>query len=202
MAPQRDTYGAALQLARASFLNSVSDSTPGRTGAEIHGRGALALRFLGDTYRVRLEDGTVTNGNGADVETVRAILLLHYLAQADGTPPGGDWVRFGSLDGGRAYERAFAERTEGAFLNICLSCHDRWQAGAIALGGAAAGPGDASVSLTPLPRTPVLLAFWGGDDELPSAARILLDAAINHYLPTEDVAVMCDLLLDKLQESI
>nr|NIP92808.1 DUF3786 domain-containing protein [Akkermansiaceae bacterium] len=53
------------------------------------------------------------------------------------------------------------------------------------LGGWALSFGDASVELLPLPRIPVSLILWKGDDEFPSRADLLFDSSCEMHLPLD-----------------
>ena len=49
-----------------------------------------------------------------------------------------------------------------------------------------------------LPRVPVQLIFWQGDEELPPESTILFDATISDYLPAEDIAVLSGMLVYRI----
>jgi hypothetical protein len=53
------------------------------------------------------------------------------------------------------------------------------------LGGNPLGFGDASVELFPLPRIPVTLILWLGDDEFPARADLLFDSSSEHHIPLD-----------------
>jgi hypothetical protein len=51
-------------------------------------------------------------------------------------------------------------------------------------------PGDMAVKVLALPRVPVVLSLWRGDDEFPPEGNVLFDASVTAYLPTEDIAYL------------
>jgi len=53
------------------------------------------------------------------------------------------------------------------------------------LGGEKVEAGDASVQLQALPRIPVQLVLWLGDEEFPSKITILLDRLVDQHLPLD-----------------
>jgi hypothetical protein len=55
----------------------------------------------------------------------------------------------------------------------------------MALGGRAVGFGDAAVELHPLPRVPVTLILWMGDDEFPPRADLLFDSSADYHAPLD-----------------
>ena len=58
--------------------------------------------------------------------------------------------------------------------------------------------GDASFSFRLLPRVWLAVVLHLADDEFPASANVLFDAAVSHYLPTEDLAVLGGILTGRL----
>ncbi len=56
--------------------------------------------------------GESAHVTGEPAHVAVRIMLLHYLLQADGTPPSGDWVSFRELPDGLFYAASFAARAE------------------------------------------------------------------------------------------
>ena len=52
--------------------------------------------------------------------------------------------------------------------------------------------------LLPLPRVPVYLLFWDGDDEIPASANLLFDTSVPAYLETEQMAMLGELVTDRI----
>jgi hypothetical protein len=46
-----------------------------------------------------------------------------------------------------------------------------------------------------MPKIPVCLILWAGDDEFPPAGNVLFDASISRYLIAEDVAVLSGMVV-------
>ena len=72
-------------------------------------------------------------------------------------------------------------------------------------GRAPAGPrgeladlGDASITLRPLPRLPLTVVLWKGDDEFTPEGSILFDGSVGSYLPTEDIAMLSGMVVYRL----
>jgi len=49
--------------------------------------------------------------------------------------------------------------------------------------------GDAGIKVYALPRVPLILAVWAGEEELPPSSEILFDKSASHYLTGEPSAV-------------
>lgn len=162
------------------------------------GRVATALPAGGGS-----EDGDSgaesATGQGKTAHVSIAILLLHYLLTADAAPEAGRWATFRELPDGLFYAQAFAAKAEASLTAIVAGSQGdgevnrrirRFRESGATIGGADLDLADAALRLQALPRVPVAVLLWKGDDEFPSQARILFDGSAHHYLPTEDLAGM------------
>jgi hypothetical protein len=131
-----------------------------------------------------------------------AILLLHYLLRADGSPPTGRWLAFRELPDGMFYAQAFTARAEAVLARGLDEQEDAWRQGLrrkiATLGGQELDMADESYRLLALPLLPVAVLLWRGDAEFPAEARILFDANAGRCLPTEDLAGIGDWLAHHL----
>lgn len=136
-----------------------------------------------------------------------AILLLHYLLTADAAPEAGHWATFRELPDGLFYAQAFAAHAEAPLAAIVAESQRdgevnrrirRLRENGANIGASDLDLADAALRLQALPRVPVAVLLWKGDDESPGQARILFDGSAHHYLPTEDLAGMGDWLAHQL----
>jgi hypothetical protein len=125
---------------------------------------------------------------GAELGTSDTILVLHYLLQATGAPLRGDWIAFRQLPGGEVYLEPFRKRTVDLLVRCFGRDPQRLLTAARALGGEELG--GYRVAVRPLPRVPLVLTLWPGDEEVPTGANVLYDASAPLYLPTEDLVVL------------
>ena len=58
--------------------------------------------------------------------------------------------------------------------------------------------GDASFLFRVLPRLWMAVVLYLADDEFGASANVLFDGAADHYLPTEDLAVLGGMLSSRL----
>jgi hypothetical protein len=54
--------------------------------------------------------------------------------------------------------------------------------------------GDAAIKVYALPRVPIVLAVWAGEEGLPPSSEILFDKSASHYL-SEEASVVCEAAL-------
>ena len=126
-------------------------------------------------------------------------LLLHYFRSSNGTNLANQWISFRELPSGMFYQHAFQTYTGDRIIRAFGSDLERLKTAALAIGCATEAIGDFGVSIRALPRVPVALAYWLGDDDLPPTAKVLFDASARDYLPTDALAVVggrfCSLIL-------
>ena len=122
-------------------------------------------------------------------ETPR-ILMLHYLLRASGTRPSGRLTAFRELPGGDIYVAPFTARTVKPLAAVFGSNGAALVRAGTALGGQPVKVGRHGVAVNALPRVPVTLAVWEGDDEFPASGNILFDSTAPDYLSTEDLVVL------------
>jgi hypothetical protein len=119
------------------------------------------------------------------------LVILNYLARADGTPPANRLISYRELENGTVFFPAF-QRESIHSLNRWLQ--DKSPAvltqALTHLGGIPCQGADLSMTIPALPRFPITLKVWFADEEMPGSANILFDATANHYLHTEDIAVL------------
>jgi hypothetical protein len=117
-------------------------------------------------------------------------LLLYYFVTADGSPLTGKWISFTELPDGRFYTQAFQGYSGNELTRSFHNNLDAFKTTAELLGGRPLSLGDASYVFQALPRIPILVVSWLGDEEFPSSFKILFDASAPHYLPTDAYAIL------------
>lgn len=202
-----ETYGPALEKA----LGELGGLAPLRAAAHAavpyyaddennpEAGGYFQVPFFGQLYNVAWPGGKVrrvADGQEADVPT--RILLLHYLLRADGTPLADRWIAFRNLPGGLGYDAAFRGRATLRLIRAFGEDGDAFAAAARTLGGEPLTFGDLSFLFRLLPRVWLAVVLYLADDEFPANANVLFDAAVSHYLPTEDLAVLGGILAGRL----
>jgi len=191
-------FADALVKARAEWAAADAAASAARAGCQRTDGGVLVTLFA-RPHLVTHPGGEVTalwagRGPAEPAEPAHvavAILLLHYVLLADGTPPAHAWSAYRELPDGLFYAASFAGRAEAPLTRAFAGSAQGLQAfrdAARAAGGDALTLGDASFRFVALPRLDVAVLVWAGDDEEPGEARVLFDASAGHYLPAEDLA--------------
>lgn len=118
------------------------------------------------------------------------VLLAHYFRTADGSPREGRWVTLRDLPGGLMYERAFQGYSGDELARGFGPDFAQLREVARFHGGVPLALGDLGFSIDVLPRVPIAVVCYEGDDEQPASARLLFDASAVRYLPTDALATL------------
>lgn len=117
-------------------------------------------------------------------------LLMHYFRTADGSPLKHKWVSFRELPGGMLYEKAFQGYTGDKLAKAFGNDVDRFSRACRRLRAHPERIGDVAYRFQALPRVPVAVACWMGDEDFPPATKLLFDESACHYLPTDAYAAL------------
>ncbi len=125
-------------------------------------------------------------------------LLLYHFTSSDGTPLSNRWVSFGDLTDGRIYQQAFQGYAGDKLTRHFGERIEDFRQACRTAGGQPAEIGDAAFTFTPLPRVPLLVTYWLGEDEIPSACKILFDASARNHLPIDVCAILGSMLASRI----
>jgi hypothetical protein len=193
-----ETYGPALKMARSAFRRLDPREMAVRAAVP-YDEGRFQVPFFGTMYHVHWPKGTIQQlADQEEVDIATQILNLHYLLTADGTPLAAEWVAFRSLPGGLGYDAAFQGRANLRLAHAFGADTPAFENAARALGGERLSFGDSSFLFRLFPRAWLAVVLYLADDEFPASANVLFDAAVSHYLPTEDLAVLGGMLAGRL----
>lgn len=193
--PSENPYHQAYQLACETLRNTDIKERSEKSGAILeagkNGNYLIKLTFLNRLCQIRFPAIEVTYQESDEgVPLWSKILILHYLIKSKGYPLAGEWINFRQVPGGSSYYPAFVKRSQGPLLDFFKNRLQLLDKAAQALGGEKTHYGDRAVIIPTLPRVPIVLVFWSGDEEFQPQANILFDATIPTYLSTEDIAVL------------
>lgn len=200
MSTERD-HLSVLERARTALRQAEPEAVAARSGAALERRGAEAV------FSVRLLDVTLTmthprlevaRADGRPCPEWQGHLLTYYLSMADGTQPAGKWVALRDLPDGMFYQKAYQGYSGGDLVRAFGDDLEGFRAACRALGGEALNTGDAGYRFLVLPRVWLAAIYWLGEEMIPPSARVLFDAAIRHYLPTDSCAALGGWLADRI----
>ncbi|HHX75211.1 MAG TPA: DUF3786 domain-containing protein [Firmicutes bacterium] len=188
---ERSPYNLAytLQLAQQTFALKQPPVMAEHSGCLYDPRlQRFTVPYLGRTYTVSYPGGMVAAENQQEADLITSVLLLHYLSGPGGVELSDSWISFQELQSGAIYTGPFRKRAVIPLLKGFGTRPQALAAAAERLGGKPAAFGDMSYIIPVLPRVPLLLILWYGDDEFPPNGNILFNRDVNTYLSTEDCA--------------
>jgi hypothetical protein len=127
---------------------------------------------------------------GEAVSVMNQALLLYYFNTADGAPLSGQWMSFSELPDGRFYNQAFQGYTGGQLARTFQNDQQSFEHAAQEANGSQRAFGAVSYAFQALPRVPILVVYWQGDEDFPASFQVLFDASASHYLPTDAYAIL------------
>jgi len=198
-----ETYQDALHKAAADLL--TLDPVQASARADVaytaldDSTGQFRIAFWSAAYHLHWPDGTVTRSSDqAEPDVATRLLLTHYLLTADGVPMASKWIAFRNLSGGLGYDAAFQRRAGLPLAKSFGTNQAAFEVASHLLSGERLHFGDAAFCFRLLPRVWLAVVLYVADDEFPASVNVLFDAAANHYLPTEDLAVLGGMLAGRL----
>lgn len=170
-----------------------------RCGAEYDGS-TIHLRYWSQSIEVNWPNlSMLILPDNKPLSVLDSGILMYYLYHADGTPMEDRWISYRELPDGGFYNQAFqgysGDRLANAFAFHPESLHqaarelDGWPLTAL--------PGIA-YAFQALPNIRLAAIIYPGDDEFPTTARILFDAAASHYMPIYGLALLGSGLASRL----
>ena len=158
--------------------------------ADDGGPGRFLVTLLDEIEIVDLAERKVFGGKGLTLEGASsapagelqevfpfmAVVPLHYLTGARDIPIAGEWISFRELDAGEFYFPAFSARTTPKLLKVFGESPELLVTAARRIGGSGIDHGDAGVSIPSLPKVPVGVVVWRGEEGLPPAVTMLYDS--------------------------
>lgn len=158
------------------------------------------LKFL--KYRLSLEDGQLFDelkGRYFLGNTSGIYCLLSGYANSQAEPPEtSELISFAQLHGGRAFQRAFAERAVRPIAKKFGSDCRMLREAASLLNGRELEYGDCSFRIQSLPRVPTFIILHEASSEFSAAANILFDSSANSFISTEEASIVGHLTATRL----
>ena len=159
--------------------------------------GCFCVHFLGCTYRVAhpafCADGEIPLTNA------ERMLLLRYLTEGQYGLSGGRYLSYREFPWAAVYEKQFDGRCVKR-LAFTYGAHPEKLRRALAgMPAEPVGQGDVGYAVTLLPGLTVRLLLWLADEEFPPSAQILFSDNFRYAFSAEDMAVIGDVLLERLK---
>jgi hypothetical protein len=192
-------FELAYELGRKKFATMDLEEICRKSGAQYVDCNRIMISYLNRPYLVTLPNVEISLKDEEEKVLIKdRILILHYLTQATGAPFTNKLITYGQIEGGKFYCPVFVKRNLEPILNCFGDRPELLVDVAQKFGGKKSNYGDVSVSIDAFPMARIFIIIWKGDEEVPHGGNILFDGNIRHYLASEDVCVLTEILTWKL----
>lgn len=202
MHPSKPALASRVDELREALRHVPANLLAERTGANYQalgpGRGEFRLSLLNTPTLITYPDLVGFDAKDDELPLPVQAVLAYYLHTSDGAPLTGQWISFADLPDGRVYNQAFQGYSGDELVKAFRLEVEAFRSACERIGGMAALTGDAAYIFHALPRLPLLVNYWCGDDDFPSSCKILFDSSVSHYLPTDVCAILGSMLTRKL----
>ena len=165
------------------------------------GEGNFVLSLFNEEIHVEYPSILVCNKSGDELPVFLQALILYYFATSTGAPLSGNWVSLADLPDGRMYAQAFQGYSGDQAVKWIGTDLGKFHASCKKAGGSPCALADAAYSFQGLPRMPLVLAYWLGEEEFPSTCKVLFDSAARNYLPIDACAIIGSQLVKNVLRS-
>ena len=199
--PRIDDYNKAVELGRLDLAGKDPKRVADQSGAlfktGLEGGPALTLDFLNREVIIKWPDLDLSFGeSGDEVPVQEQVLLLHYLNGSVNVRQPGKWIAYQEVPDGRFYLDAFLRRAKNPMVQVFGNEPELLtKVTAQVYGASPSDQGDVSVIIQALPKVPVALILWRGDEEFPPEGTILFDESISRIFSAEDIAWLAGMII-------
>lgn len=158
----------------------------------------ITIPYLQQDHFIRVGNNEVSFDDKENKLTILdQVVILHYLIRASGAPIADRWITFREVPSGPFYYDPFVKRAVNPLVKCFGHAPQLLDFVAQKMGETGPFPGDKALKCYALPRVPVILSIWQGDDEFLPQANIFFDATVSSYLPTEDLTYVASAVVYK-----
>ena len=203
--PSKPALAARVEELREALRQVPVNLLAERTGAGYQaigpGRGEFRLSLFDSPVVVTYPGFIGIDTSDEELPLPFQAVLAYYFHTSDGKPLTGQWISFAELPDGRMYNQAFQGYTGNELVKAFGLEVETFRSACEKAGGVAAPLGDVAYIFYALPRLPMAVNYWCGDEDFPSSCKILFDSSASHYLPTDVIAILGSMLKGRIIKS-
>ena len=192
-------HNMALEIAKKELSNRNPLDFCRLSGApciEEGGSTIIKLTFLNRMITISWPDLLFYQDSNEEIPIKKKILILHYLNGSNREHLTGELIAYQDIPSARFYLDAFNRRVKYPLINTFGDQPDQLPLVAKELFGATTSSvGDISVLVQALPKIPITLVIWKGDEEFSSDGTILFDSSIRDMLSAEDISELTSMIV-------
>jgi len=160
------------------------------------------ITLLNTEYVVDLSDKRISSvqspASPVSAEFLEQLCILAYLVNAKDIPLAGKLVKPEVLPGGQFFFRGLHALGTDKLERVFGENPQRLRVLGEQFGGERCDFADASIRLFVLPRVPLTIVMWRGDEEFEARAAVLFDQSVSEQLPLDALWVAAKLTVDTL----
>jgi hypothetical protein len=174
------------KLSECDFLEVAE-----RLGLSLQSDGALSVNFLGREYEISSRGVNPTDGKPVNVNN-RSVLAYYALSKGAGEPAF-SYVPVSNLTGTKIVFSSNLKWMTNSLGNTFSGDYEKFSETMSRLGGVFKGKLNSvgcSWLLEALPKIPVQVVYYDGDDEFPCEVQIMFDKNASHFMEFECLAFL------------
>jgi hypothetical protein len=180
---------------RANLSSKKPESLAARTGAlytvKSSSGGEFRLPFWSREVVLSFPDFTGHFADTGDpISTFDLTMLAYYFDVSDGASMTNEWIAFNQIEGGMFYAQAFQGYTGDELAKAFGNDADAFMNANEKLGGRREFFGNLAYSYQVLPRVPLMVVCWLGDEDFPPSYRMLFDSNAHRHLVIDAYAIL------------
>ena len=186
-----------IQSLRLRMKDVDLSAITGDLGGDYHD-GRLFMHCLGREFEIF--PGGEIHAQGPVTPWIR-ILLLHYINTHGKAELSGKWVSFSELRSGMVKASSFLREAEDPLKELFERDREGVAAAITKLGAGHSDdfPTPEAWVLFLLPRVPVVILHWPGEDEFPAKVTILFDQTADKFLDVESLMFLLEGLVKNIE---
>lgn len=162
--------------------------------------GCFIIESFGEIIEISYPEGQIISQGSNSPYSDNRLLLLNYLSYSKNIPFSDQWVSYRDLPYGNVFYPSIKKNVIDALGDFFSSCNKEILINSLTEAGFNLLPGKADIAAKGFfaPRIPILLNFWEGEEDIPSASQILFDSTISEQMHMEDISAMCGIIKTQL----
>ncbi|RLB44131.1 MAG: Fe-S cluster protein [Deltaproteobacteria bacterium] len=196
---KKDPAQEALNWARERASSMELQDIAARIGGTLKNSGGdlvIELSYFADKVIVTPEG--IKRSNGEDLNRWEQVFLYNHMAQGASVAPTGKWKALEELPNTVSKIKSMREQVEEPLQECLKERYEQAVGNLIKLGGTEVGEPemncDLCYELRPLPRIPVKVLFWRGEEKerLEPKVKLLFDETIQEHLDIESIIFLSE----------
>jgi hypothetical protein len=205
---RRDMKEDALKWAKEKSASMKIEDLPDRIGGRLvekDGKPALELPYFND--HIIITPDRIMHKDGSAMTRYEQVFIYIHMAQGGSEQPTGKWRNLVEIPNTVSKIISMKEHVETPLIEKFQGNTDALTQAALKIGGIDKHneypTSDVAMLFQPLPRVPVMLMFWEGDDAdgFGAEAKLSFDDTITRHLDIESIMFLSERLRELLCEN-